>query len=246
MFLKLRAGALLALAPLASLAAQGAATQKVMAYIDSRYIVNNAPGTPAAQAVLQKEGDAAQAQVKRMSDSLDMMTTSFQKEQAALTVEKRDARIKSINEKQTEFQQRYDAIRQAADERQAEVMQPILDQIKLVIEDVRTEQGYSFIIDIGQNAAIVAADKNLNISDRVLAKLRTMPVPAIADKATGTKAADTKGKAAGPTGGPLSSPAGVRGAAGAPTAKKADTGTKADTTKPKKPDSTGVKKPSGF
>ena len=49
--LRTLAGALLLAAPLAVLPAQGAATQK-FAYVDSRYIVNNSPGTPLAQSVL--------------------------------------------------------------------------------------------------------------------------------------------------------------------------------------------------
>jgi hypothetical protein len=113
---------------------------------------------------------------------------------------------------------------------------------------VRAELGYAVILDIGQSAAIVAADKNLNISDRVIAKLRTMPVPVIVDKSAATKAADTKGGAKAPAGGPVAAPAGIgsKGAA-APagkatdtkkadsTAKKADSTTKKDSVPPRRP-----------
>jgi outer membrane protein len=167
-FVRRVAVALLAAAPFAGAQAQAAAlpTAKV-AYVDSRYILNNAPGTPAASALLNKEGQAMQAQAQRWSDSLDAMQAAFTKEQEKLSGDKRDARIKAINEKQAEYQQRYQALQQQAQDREAEVMQPILDQIKLALEDVRNEMGLTMILDISNNGILVAADKNLNVSDRV-------------------------------------------------------------------------------
>lgn len=243
-------GALLVLAPLAAVSAQGTAAQKVVAYVDSRYLVNGAPATPSAQAVLQRDVQSMEAQVKRMSDSMDVLTAAFTKDQATLSADRRDARIKVINDRQNEYQQRYQALQAQAQDREAEVMQPILDQIKLAIEDVRVELGYAVILDIGQNAAIVAADKNLNISDRVLAKLRTMPVPVIAG-ASGAGKADPKaapagGKAPAPTGGPVQGAAGIRppgSAATPPATKRPDSTSKADSAAAKaKADSAARKK----
>lgn len=222
---------LLLAAPIVSLPAQ--ATVK-LAYVDSRYLVNNAPGTPAAQAVYQKELAAIQVQVQRMSDSLDILTAAFTKEQGTLAGEKRDSRLKAISDKQNEYQQRYQALQQQAQERETELMQPILDQIKIALEDVRTEMGLTMIFDVTQNS-IVAADKNLNISDRVLTRLRSMPVPAIAEKSDAPGKADGKGTKAPSLGAPISAPAGIRGP-GSPAAPA-----KTDSTR-KKPDTTTAKK----
>lgn len=230
---------LLFAAPFASLPAQ--APVKI-AYVDSRYIVNNAPATPAAQAAYQKDLNVIQAQIQKMSDSLDALTAAFNKEQAALVGDKRDARLKTISDRQSEFQAKYQTLQQQAQDREAELMQPILDQIKLALEDVRTEMGLTMIFDVSQSGAIVAADKNLNVSDRVIAKLRTMPTPTIAAEAAGK--ADAKGGKA-PVGAPMSAPAGVRGPgapAGPAGAKRPDSTTKADSAK-KKPDTTATKRP---
>jgi Skp family chaperone for outer membrane proteins len=224
--------ALLFLAPLAPLGAQGTGAQKIIAYVNSRDILNAAPAASTAQAVLQREGAGMQAEVQKMSDALDALTAAFNKEQATLSGEKREARIKAITDKQAESQQRYQQMQQIAQDREAEVMQPILDQIKLAIEDVRVELGYSVIFDIGQSGALVAADKNLNISDRVIAKLRTMPVPVIAERSTGaTKASDPKAASKSPAGGPVSAPAGIGSKAAPPATKRPDSTAKADSTK---------------
>ena len=246
-------GALLFLAPVAVIEAQGTAPAK-LAYVDSRFIVNGAPATPIAQGILQRDGATAEAQVKRMSDSLDALTAAFSKDQATLTGERRDARIKVINDRQAEYQQRYQGLQQQLQDREAEVMQPILDQIKLALEDIRVEMGLTMILDISQSGVLVAADKNLNISDRVLAKLRTMPVPTLPTTKAADATAKAPAKAAPPAGAPVQTPAGIgrpggaaAAAAAAPAAKapeKSDSAKKADSLKAvKRPDSTATKQP---
>jgi hypothetical protein len=51
-------------------------------------------------------------------------------------------------------------------------VQPILDKIKQAIEEVRVEGGYAMIFNADQGSPIVAVDKNLNVTDRVMTKLR--------------------------------------------------------------------------
>lgn len=234
------AGALLLAAPLAALSAQGPTVK--IAYVDTRYIVNSAPGTPAAQATLQRDVAAMEAQAKRMSDSLDVLTASFNKEQATLVGPPRDARLKAITARQAAYQERFQDLQAQAQEREAEVMQPILDQIKLVLEDLRQEGGYTMIFDVSQGGAIVAADKNLNVSDRVLAKLRTMPLPTVVAPAS---AASKAAPPSAPAGAPVSAPAGVRAPGSPPpaAAKRPDSTAKADSIARKKVDTTGTGRP---
>lgn len=189
----------------APLAAQAPAAPAKIAYVDTREIMAAAPGRAEAEAAFQKEVVVMQAQVKRMSDSLNAMIAEFQKVAPTLTAAQREKRQKDLEEKRLEYQERSQALDQQAQSRQAELLQPILDQIKLVLEEVRADAGYTFILDIGQGSSgIVAADKNLNISERVIAKLRTMPIPAVAAKKD-EKAADKKPA----QGAPMAAPAGV-------------------------------------
>ena len=72
-------------------------------------------------------------------------------------------------------------------------MQPILDRVKQAIEDLRIEGGYSFVLNVDQGSSIVAMDKNLDITDRVLAKLRGSTQAAAPRPATGAPAATPSG-----------------------------------------------------
>ena len=60
-------------------------------------------------------------------------------------------------------------------------MAPITDQVKKVIDDIRIEEGYAIILDNAPGAGnIVAADKNLDITDKIVSRLHATPASKIA------------------------------------------------------------------
>ena len=183
-----------ALALVATISGRASAQQK-SAYIQSSILLEQAPGRAAAESLFTKESVPVQGQVKRMSDSLQAMVASFEKRAPTLTAAQRDAQGKDIQAREAAYQARARELEAKQNQRQNELVQPILDRIKLAIEDVRIEGGYSFIFNADQGSPIVALDKNLNITDRVLAKLRS----------TAGATAATKP----PTGAPTPAPSGV-------------------------------------
>ena len=165
-----------AIALVAALSGQAAAQQK-NAYIQSSVLLDQAPGRAAAESLYTRESAPVQEQIKRMSDSLQAMVASFEKRAPTLTAAQRDAQAKEIQGKEAGFQARARELEAKQNQRQGELVQPILDRIKIAIEDVRIEGGFSFIFNAdGQGSPIVALDKNLNLTDRVLAKLRSASV----------------------------------------------------------------------
>jgi len=198
------AATVLVVSKAAPLAAQSPAPQR-FAYVDTRVILESAPGKAEAEAMLQKEAVNWDAEVRKMQDQMTAMITKFQKESAGLTQPVRDKETKTIQDKQAEFQKRNDEINQEAERRRNEVLQPILDQVKLALEDVRVASNLDAIFDVGQNATIVAVNKNLNLSDRVIARLRVLGAPVIAGPAKSTGTAP----AAKPSGMPINQPSGL-------------------------------------
>ena len=203
----------------ASMAAQSSVK---IAFVDSRKILDAAPGRAEAEAQLQKEGVALKATLDKMNDSYVALLGEYTKLPPTTAQAERDKKEKAVRDRQAELQTKNQEFQDQYNQRQAEVLQPILDQIKLVLEDIRVEGNYTGIWDVGQGASIVAIDKNLDISDRVIAKLRTLPKPTIAAKSDSAKK---------PAGGPVSAPAGV-----------SRPGTTPPPVPPKKPDSTATRK----
>ena len=163
-----------ALALVAVLSGRAAAQQKI-AYIQSSVLLDQAPGRASAESLFTRESIPVQAQIKRMSDSLQAIVAAFEKRVPTLTAAQRDAQGKEIQGKEASYQARARELEGKQNQRQNELVAPILDRIKLAIEDVRVEGGYSFIFNVDQGSPIVAFDKNLNVTDRVMAKLRATP-----------------------------------------------------------------------
>jgi len=156
--------------------AQGA--QKI-AYIDSKVVMARAPGRQAAEDTFNKEMEASRTQVQKMGDSLQTMIADYQKVQGTLAANIREQREAAIRKKQEDYQTRAGALDQRMQQRQVELVKPIMDQIRKVLDDIRQEDGYAFILDAGADGGgIVAADRNLDITEKVISRLKPVPVTA--------------------------------------------------------------------
>src|SRR5215212_948577 len=160
----------LALLTVVSLPAQAQGVK--VAYVQTSVLLEQAPGRAEAEAQFEKETGTYRDQIKRMSDSLNAMVSSFEQRQASLAAAAREAQAKNITAKQQEYQRRTQELEQKAQGRQNELVQPILDKIKAAIEEVRVEGGYAMIFNADQGSPIVAVDKSLNVTDRVLTRLK--------------------------------------------------------------------------
>lgn len=203
-------GVLAALLPLTLLAAPAAAQTKV-AYVDTRKILQEMPGRNQVEARYRTEVEALQSREKTMVDSLNAMVAAFEKDSATLTAAQRTERFTKLQEFDGRYRDTLQVLQNEAQQKQGEMMQPLFDQIKIALEDVRRAEGVAMIFDMGAQAnPIVAMDKNLDLSDKVIAKLRTMPAAAPAPAPA--PAARPAAPAAAPArpAGPVTQPAGVR------------------------------------
>ncbi len=167
--------ALTAAAGLALVATATASAQSVpkIAYIDSRKIIQEAPGAKEAQATFQKEMQGYQAQLKIMEDSIKSLMSEYEQKQVMLSPEAKKQKEEEIRQKQATYQQKANDLEQKLNQRQSELVQPIMDKVKGVIEDLRKSGGYAMIFDAA-GSGLVAADPALDLTDQVLARLKTM------------------------------------------------------------------------
>ena len=151
-----------------------------LAYINSAQILQAAPGRAEAEKQFESEVAAYRAQLQRMSDSLQQMDSIFQTEAAKLDSATRVARGRAIAEREQSYQQRANTLNQQMQNRQAELVRPIMEQLQKILETLRNEEHYSMIFDVagGSGSVVVSADKSLDITAKVLARLKAAP-PAV-------------------------------------------------------------------
>ena len=121
-----------------SASAQAAATPK-FGFINSAAILAEAPGRAEAENRFKSEVAAYQAQLQRMSDSLQTMAATFDKEAPKLDSATRVTRAKVIQDRETAYQTRARDLDQQMQTRQAELIRPIMENLQKVIEQVRSE-----------------------------------------------------------------------------------------------------------
>lgn len=193
----MRATLRLALVGLGLAAAGTASAQQPVqrfAYVNPQALFQAAPGRQDAEATFRKETEGYRSELTKMSEALNALVADYQKNESKLTAADKDRRQRQIAAKEDSLRDRQQELEAKASDRQNELMAPIMESVRKVLEDIRAEDGYAMIFSSEPGASpILAADRNLDITDRVVARLRTMTKPA----------------AAKPAGAPAAAPAGV-------------------------------------
>lgn len=188
------------------IAAAPVQAQARIGYVDSRKILQEMPGRQQVEAKLRTDLEVLGAREKKMIDSLNVMMSAFEKDSATLSAADRTARFTALQKYDAMYRDTLQALQTEAQTIQGEAMQPLFDQIKIALDDIRAAESLAMIFDIGGQAnPIVAMDRNLDLSDKVIARLRTMP----ATRPVTAPARPAPAPAARPNG-PVSAPAGVR------------------------------------
>jgi outer membrane protein len=166
------------------LPASGRAQQPLkLAYINSQQILAQAPGRAEAEAQYEREAGTYRQQVQRMGDSLTALIAAYDKEAVTLSPTAKETRQKAIRDRESSYQRRAQELEQRMGQRQQELVQPIMDKVQQAINDIHVEEGYAMVFDAAAAAPVlVAADKSLDITDKVLARLRSTASAAPATK----------------------------------------------------------------
>lgn len=187
---------ILCLMAVAASHAQSACTK--IAYVNTQVLMEAAPGRIAAESLLNKMGDGFRAVLAKEQDSAQKMLVAYQKDQATMTAANKDKAEKALQAIETDLQSKQQTFQQQFDAKSQEVMGPVKDVVKTVLDGLREEGCYAIIFDNAQGASgIVSADKNLDITDKAVSRLRATPAPKI--NAT-TTTAPVKGAPAAPAG----------------------------------------------
>ncbi len=148
-----------------------AQTAVKIGYIDSQAILNQDPSARAAQQQFEQDMTRYRAEVDQMGQELQDLIDRYEQQSSMLSEEAKTNRQEEIRLKQTEYQQRISELEQQAGARQAELVQPVMERINGVIEDIRADGAYSMIFDVAAQG-IIAADPALDLTAEVIRRLQ--------------------------------------------------------------------------
>jgi outer membrane protein len=154
-------------------AAQAQVAPVKIGYVNTEALMAAAPGRAAAESSYNKEVVAFQKQQQVWADSLQKQFAAYQKAEPGLTEAKKKSEQDRITKLQTDLNNLNTLGEAKIRQRENEVLAPLMEIVRAAIEEIRTEGGYAMIFSGDQNSPIVAADKNLDLTDRVVARLKT-------------------------------------------------------------------------
>ncbi len=141
-----------------------------VAYINSQYILSEAPGARQAQAQFEQELQSMRASLQPMADEIDGLIQQYEAQQLTMSEAARQQRQQAVVGRQTALEERAQELEVTAEERRNALVQPVMDRIGRAIEAMRVEGNYHIIFDAAAGS-IIAANEDLDLSDEVIRRL---------------------------------------------------------------------------
>ena len=164
----------LALCMLVAAAVPASAEIKI-GYIDTVKIFANFKETIEAEELYKKEVEVWKKQAEEMETELAGMREDIQSQSLMLSAEKLAEKKLVFDQKMKDYQKYMQDIFGETGEaarRNKELTEPIVEKINGIIEIVAEEEGFTLVLDSSQGV-IVYADKEIDITDMIIAKLDT-------------------------------------------------------------------------
>jgi|GEM_PF-570342 len=167
-----------------ALAAAPAAAQGKIGYVNTQAVLAQTPAMAGAQAEFNKRVEPFNIEAQKMDSTLKAMVADLTNDEAG-----REAKTRTFQERQAEYEGRMQAIEDTVQSFRERLIGPIMQELQQSLDAVRTEGGFAMIIDVAQGSVIVSADTTLDVTEKVIAKMKNMATPTAAAVPTGPVAA---------------------------------------------------------
>jgi outer membrane protein len=115
-------------------------------YTDYELIIVQMPEYRSLQQTLQEQAQTDQQELATMEQNIQQKFAEYQEQSGVLSPEARQTREEEIVQLQTELQQDQQRRLQALDQRQNELLQPLLSQLQEAINAVATARGLDLVL----------------------------------------------------------------------------------------------------
>lgn len=131
-----------------------------LGHINSTELMEIMPGKDSAQAVLEKEVAEMEEQMQMMRTELEARYSKYQEKQAEWSELIRQSEQKAITDMNARIEEFAQSAQRTLQQRQEELLKPIIDRAKAAIEAVAKENGYTYIFDAGTGALLYQQDSD--------------------------------------------------------------------------------------
>lgn len=141
-----------------------------LGHINSNDLMQIMPGRDSAQTVLQAEVQELEATLKTMQGEMEKRYNEYMENQSGWTELIRNTKQREIQDMGARIQEFQENAQKQLQQREQELLKPIIDRAKKAISDVAAEGGYTYILDSGTGTVLFSQDSD-DIMPQVKKKL---------------------------------------------------------------------------
>ena len=131
-----------------------------LGHINSNDLMQIMPGRDSAQTILQQEVTGLEEQLKSMQSEMEKRYNDYMEKQSGWTELIRNTKQRELQDMGTRIQEFQDNAQKQLQQREQELLKPIIDRAKKAISDVAAEGGYTYILDSGTAAVLYSQDSD--------------------------------------------------------------------------------------
>jgi outer membrane protein len=135
-----------------------ATAQSKVAHIDTQALVEAMPEMKAAQSQLEKLKKTYDTEIKAMARELDTKIKQYSAEAESKTDPENQKRAEEVQGMQNNIGAYRQQALQDLQQKEVDILQPILEKARVAIQKVARAQGYEYVIDATQGGGLLVAD----------------------------------------------------------------------------------------
>jgi outer membrane protein len=142
-------------------------------FINVQALLRGMPGYAQAESTWTKDAESANGEAQKLRAVFDSSVAQYQQQQALMTASARTAKERALQAQGDSLQAKLQQLQARVGTKERELLGPLQERLKAIIDGVRAEGNYVMIIDLSSDAAaaIVSYDKSADITLRVAQRL---------------------------------------------------------------------------
>lgn len=129
-------------------------------HIDSNELLVLMPERKQAEKAIQAYAQELENQLEELSKEYETKIRDYQSKEATMTEAIKRMKVKEINDLDMRIKDFQNVAQEEFQNKQNELMKPILDKAKKAIQDVAEEQKFTYIFDVGSGALLYYPESN--------------------------------------------------------------------------------------
>jgi outer membrane protein len=151
-----------------------AQTTLKLGHVDINQILLSLPQRDSAAVIMEKETKEVQATFNEMSAEYNKLYDDYEKSASSLTEIVKKAKEADLLNKQKRLEEFQQTASAKLDQRNADLIKPILDKILKAVDRVASENGYTYILDVSKGSVVYTSKDSQNINPLVLKILKPL------------------------------------------------------------------------